>query len=200
MSSFITLFENPSRGCGGAMKRPPLLKLARAARSISQPAAVPPCHARAARANGAAAGQGSRCRPVSPLGPPRHVQPERCDLYGLAEVAEAPKIDRRRCATSAQTALRFWPPPGGVKGFPAFLMRGRPGRIGCNGAADNQGGKTMSNSKPTHRAFIARNYQADEVRKNQLDRDRRRLDAQGRQGLRRDARRLPHRRTDCDPR
>ena len=44
------------------------------------------------------------------------LQPQRC-AYAVASVAEAPKIDRDRCA-KAQTILRFWPPPSGGKGFP----------------------------------------------------------------------------------
>jgi hypothetical protein len=48
----------------------------------------------------------------------RHWQPERCDLYAVAEGAEAPKFDRGRCALCAQTPLRICPAASAGEGHP----------------------------------------------------------------------------------
>ena len=61
--------------------------------------------------------------------------------YGRAAVAEAPKIDRDRCA-KAQTILRFWPPRSVGKELLRRPWRGRERlRIGCNFAAVSRKGK-----------------------------------------------------------
>jgi len=53
------------------------------------------------------------------------MQPERCNLYAVAEVAEAPTIGRVRCAAERADGLAIDGLASSVKGFPAFLKRRR---------------------------------------------------------------------------
>ena len=91
---------------------------------------------------------------------PRHLQPERCDLYGVAEGAEAPKFDRGRCARQRADGLANLSSQAPVKGFPAFLMRRRCGAHRLQWRSrTTQGEITMTDSKkPTHRAFVVKKF------------------------------------------
>jgi len=53
------------------------------------------------------------------------MQPERCNLYAVAEVAEAPTIAEAVAARVRADGLAIDGLASSVKGFPAFLKRRR---------------------------------------------------------------------------
>jgi hypothetical protein len=86
------------------------------------------------------------------------MQPERCDLYAVAEGAEAPTIDRRRCAARAD-GLAIMASASVGEGLPRLPEATALRRASaCNDAVFQQREKHHDSKKPTHRAFVVKKF------------------------------------------